>query len=514
MKKISKLLLTIALCMSSLFAFSSISVKADDQEPVTYEYSWSDRQVDGKVGNKNKFIMDVTITINETANEYVEIDLSDIHSKYLELRKAKGITNTTSVMPGDSIPAHITIVNNSSKAYSYQNGSIFVAAGVNDIGRIPANDAIIQLVDTNANKQIELEELLNLYTKLSEKGYENDGTALERYLVAYANEAYNTNVNSALELVQNHRDIAGEVLAGNKIATNYLSFEMSLEEANAYVDSSDFFAKSAKLVKFLDNAKSRAEFQFVLPEEKLAAASSTLFYGTYYNIGFGSGLMMVDEATSNASKMQNTSTKKYHMSLYDYTLNTNGLYDATNNTFNSLVGVDAWNNNECVFDMGINIDANTGNGYTNYKLSYQAKFMLERVITSGDLTVTKTINYEPYETSDNPFFIFKATNVDTGDAYYKVLALNDLKTTGNVVFEDLPLGTYTVHEFNPIRYSREEDKTVTITRDNPVENIEFYNNKTKDNDFSDSDMVINSFTKNEDNVVTITQQKVTVTETE
>lgn len=516
MKKISKLLLTFALCMSSLVAISFSNVKADDNDTYTVQYNEEKSTYDSDKSVR-KFTIYFVIPEEASNYKYVKLDLGKA--------MVDGISNFIQ-SPGDWFNFDIIIENESGVNYNYQSGSLTVndpdmVGGVNanqwgvkafdgellDVEYVPyriGNAAAIYkgLFSLSSSSRVTGKLMFTIDEKLASLGYTGND-ALTRYLLDYYNDEKNGFNKDGINATQ-IKDLDSIALK------NIFSSGIKVNSNGTYTLSDVDYASLSDEQKSKIEHVSGNRYRFRETETELAEYYYNYFYDWCIGLQFGN---YVNRLSANSTILnERTVSTSSIVKLYD-NLN-NVRTEADNYIESTLTPKNLKAGGEARFVAGYTIDGPlTGNNAQCYDFGFNTMITLEKEV-KGTLSVAKTINYGPYETSDNPFFIFKATNVDTGEAYYRVLALSDLKMTGNVVFEDLPLGTYTVHEFNPIRYSREEDKTVTITSDSPVGNVEFNNSKIKDNDFSDSDMVINSFTKNEDNVVTITQRKVTVTETE
>ncbi len=123
---------------------------------------------------------------------------------------------------------------------------------------------------------------------------------------------------------------------------------------------------------------------------------------------------------------------------------------------------------------------------------------------SYNLTITKKIDSADFSYGD-PVFTFKVTNTKTGTVYYRTVRFTKVSEVGygetngrTVTIEKLPAGEYTVEELGTMRYEADEpgkSRTVTITNIDAA--VTFKNKLTKQDNFSDTDVVVNEYTHGE-----------------
>ncbi len=512
LKKSIICLLTVIMVSVTTLPIQAISSKTSKKSSeVTYEYKWTSKTTDLKYNDKNKYIMEVTITIPENASDTVKINFNDIHDKYLLLRKENGMTSSKSSMPGDSYPIEIKIINNSGQKYSYKNNSLVIEPMSSDYGLISKNDATVALLDQNNDDNISINELVELYTVLEKKGYKNDGMAFERYLVNFTNEVYDINVKNMGELVNKYPYYAANVLGGNsndlsKPVTDILEYRLSSGEFEEFCDKYDWFEEYAKKSSKPVTEKGIEKFKYsvIYPEHNLGKLSSVLFYQNYLSIGYGKGINKVDLETSVAAKLITANSEMLNYRVNDYVIKNNSYFEM-NDFLTQTTQPDAWVDNVCTFNYTIALSSKIGNAYVGYVLSYNNTIELEKVITHGDVTVDKTLDLSGYKYNDSPSFIFKLTDVN-GKEYFKVMSFKEGQTYQSIVFENIPLGSYTVEELDSIRYEviGESTDNGVLTSTNNSQIVFFKNKKEKNNDFSDTNVVVNSFQKT-DNGIEISQ---------
>ncbi|MEG0275634.1 MAG: hypothetical protein RR630_01250 [Coprobacillus sp.] len=510
MKKILNKIITSLLVMTMIFTLSY--VKTGAQTEVKYEYNWTTETTDLAYNDKNKFIMEVVITIPKDAKDKVVIDFGQVREQYMILRKQNGAASNMYSMPGDAYPMRIKIVNESDSAYEYKNNSLVVETGDEgvELGKLPETKALIELLDTDNSKKLSIEEICELYNQLAAKGFKNDGTALERYLINWANTEYKIEVTSMKELVEKYPKYAGAVLGGNTIdfdnpVDSLIEFKLTIDEANAYCDKSEFFNNYATMGSKVSGTKPvKYNFQISFPEKELARLSTALFYQDYISIGYGIGINNADKETSVAAKIFTPSSKKLNYRINDYVMKRTAYTDG-NEFFVQLIDEDSLKGKTCVFNYTLALDGSIGNAYAGQAFSYNNRITLEKVITSGDVTVSKTLDLNGFKNNDQPTFIFKLTD-SKGVVHYKTMSFKEGESSQSAKFENIPLGKYVVEEIDTIRYEQTGDipHTGTLTRENNSKTALITNKKVKNTDFSDTNVVVNSFKKT-DNGIEISQ---------
>ena len=128
----------------------------------------------------------------------------------------------------------------------------------------------------------------------------------------------------------------------------------------------------------------------------------------------------------------------------------------------------------------------------------------------GEIIVEKIIDRADIVNGD-PIFTFKLTNKDQGIYYYKTVRFIKDKTnqSKSVVFDNLPLGNYTLEELDTIRYQCDQQNLVdvTISASDLCPKRSFNNEKVNNKNFSHTDLLINEFTLNENGKVSSITQK-------
>lgn len=139
-------------------------------------------------------------------------------------------------------------------------------------------------------------------------------------------------------------------------------------------------------------------------------------------------------------------------------------------------------------------------------------------VEAGSITVCKRIDkYTNSETQGDPIFRFRITNEDTGETFEKFIRFNDKNVNEILVtFENLSQGTWIVEELDTIRYElyliqngsgvSYDPSTVIkqeLNKDNKIGAFKFFNKLINDESISDTDIVQNNFSVDENGKVTI-----------
>ncbi|NBK97464.1 MAG: hypothetical protein EOM50_05520 [Erysipelotrichia bacterium] len=508
MKKLTKLVLTIALCLSGLFAFSLNSVKAEEKDTLLVEYNEEKSFYDEKT---QKFTL--YYIIPEDAGNYKNVTFNFEEGM---IEKIKSVSQYIS--PGDWYGFNIIIENNSKVNFTYKNDSLTVkdvkmkggeytnpwglksfSGSSIDKEYVPyrtgnAEAIYSELFDKFTAYKVTGKMMLSIEEELAQRDYTGD-RALTQYLLNYYNNSkyYNKDGKVATTIPELDEIALNNIFSGGGGVHNNGTYALLDADYAALSDE-----QKAKLEYVNKN-----QYRFRETEAELAEYYYEYFYDWCVGLQFGK-YATYEDANGKDRTVHTSSIVKLYKNQNNVRTNADD-YIASQLTNDNLKA-----GKESSFIAGFTLDGPlTGNNAQWYKYGFTASITLEKEV-KGSLSITKTIDYGTYATSDNPIFLFKATNTETNDIYYRMIALSDIQKSGTATLTDIPLGTYTVEEFNPIRYSKESVKEVTLTRDNPNASVTFNNQKTKDNDFSDSDAVINSFTKDENGKVTITQTKVKI----
>lgn len=121
-------------------------------------------------------------------------------------------------------------------------------------------------------------------------------------------------------------------------------------------------------------------------------------------------------------------------------------------------------------------------------------------LASYNLTITKKIDSADFSYGD-PVFTFKVTSEKTGAVYYRTVRFTKISEVGYgetnglaVKIEKLPAGEYTVEELDTMRYKADtpgKSQIVKITNTDAA--VTFNNKLTKQDNFSDTDVVANEY---------------------
>lgn len=489
MKKYFKMigLAFVSLCM--FFTLSTdIQFQAEENNELNDEtgqpeVSYKLEKLNETITNKDGFsfnIVKLTATINENAGSEVLIDLSDAVNRYTE---ATGRYN----MPGDSIPVVVEIINNSKNSYQYMPNSFALQGLPVDRGYITNAEPILSLVDViEKNGQIELDELLAIYTRLEEKGFTGEN-ALTNYILNYWQEA-GYQVQSVQEMFSKYPEEAAKIF-GKGVAQNPM-YTLTSKQVEQYKQESELFANNYKKV-------SGNKYSIMWPEDDLATATSSFAYDNLFNFGYDK-----DFTGDDISKVLTKNSWGSNMAIKDYYTNANGLTNQVNEKFSEIFSLQNWKDNKNQFSFVWAIDGpHMGNAYMNCNFVVQNTIKL----VSCNLSVTKTIDLNGSAESGEPTFMFIAENQETKDTYVQKISFKEGETSKTVTFENIPAGTYKVTEIDPIRYSSSEVQTVVVGGESNHPTVNFYNTKDKDNDFSDTSVVVNSFKKADDGTITISK---------
>lgn len=145
-------------------------------------------------------------------------------------------------------------------------------------------------------------------------------------------------------------------------------------------------------------------------------------------------------------------------------------------------------------------------------------------VEGGTIELSKIIDeMENYPLQEDPIFIFKIDqkgNNGVNKTYYRIVRMSynedgTFDSSDIPTITGLPAGKYTITELSSMRFGfvnatyNGSDKTKTfsfeITNENRNANIVYKNKLEFDDSFSDNDVIVNSFSKNEDGSIKITQ---------
>ena len=346
---------------------------------------------------------EITVTIGEDADGDLVLDLSDVILTIINQYAVENGYDSYPVMPGDSNPIHLTIVNHSGHTYQYQDGSFVLStAKASDFGeqtlflgydgqRIPASfSSAIQishrsiyseLFGRSGSANVTIEDVFGIYDKLAEKGYTGD-QALTDYMLAYFNDFYGTSYASFAELAAAKPEL-GDTLATT--GSNGIFEEVSWETLDALKQ------EHPEMVPYLhitDETEEGCDVQFRWPEQDLAAFAYNIFYQDFFSVGFGS-------ETADMNPNRNTKFTRTR-GIGDYMEGTD-LWKATDAYLASLTEKELTNADDSAMDLDLILcldGPGVGNGYMNYDFSFYMALELEQTDT------TYTVRHE-YYTNDS-----------------------------------------------------------------------------------------------------------------
>ena len=349
-----------------------------DMESIVYDKS---------NGTRN-FKMDFQILENDEDELTVVLDDSMLY----------GLENyADSIMPGHVFNWDFTFNNLSKNSYRYKEGSLVVApadmsslieedyekygtdfphsAGY-DGQLIPSiyskhrckDSAALAALYGKDTTKITLEDMLQIYDTLAEKGYEGE-EALTRYYLDFYNEKYGSEAQTILELPQAAQD---DIMVRNG-GFNGIFNVSSMEEIDRLDKEYEYFHKYA----LVNTSKKQVELLEIEPQ------LASLIYDDWYNIGLG---MTVGERADKDSSMDPSGCGYFGIGKYMTGLS--DVWDETNSKMQETVVLNEAGN--CVLPVGLVFSFwKIGNINQSYPIDFYVAFDLERVITEGSITINK-----------------------------------------------------------------------------------------------------------------------------
>lgn len=411
--------------------------------------------------------------LEENEKGELVVDVGDIKNKP-GIDKEQNIKNYNKTQPGKVLPFNIRIVNDSKYEYGYKNNSLKImtsnlknrytgSENNNFTTTLPGlkgfdgqqlldkftpkrtlNKALLSLVgEDNAINKIADEKYLS--DRLIEKGYTGI-EQLNRYYIDFYNFELGTqhtkleDFGSDLAIVFGSRDDAGN----------------SVNETNVEIAETMYNYFYNEILAVYPN------YNKTVKGEKPKNYATVSIGKTMKNGNDDMNIFMSEELAS---------IKKDENGIAHWSMSTDGLFEYSN-------GVNIFNNMDYSFDMG---------------------FKLEKKV--GDVIVDKHIELGGFDKNNTPTFMFKLTDVN-GNTYFKTISFNEGETDKQVVFKDIPYGKYTVEEIDPIRYEVLGQPVLEGVLDDVKQSgyVQYVNTKVKDNDFSDTNLVINSFKKGDNSI--------------
>lgn len=319
---------------------------------------------------------ELTITIDETAQGDLVVDLSTAVMNMMNEYAAEYGEESYRVLPGDSNPILVKIQNNSGREYQYKEGSFVLATADASqweqsevmgydgqyipkifVGAVSfTNTAMRNLFDKSKGDLITAEEAFGIYDQLEAKGYtttdpETGYGPLTQYILA---------TYESVDNLYKHADdfaVAGQ----NGI------FTMSQEELDRYTAE---HPKLAPYVYTTAGPDGALKVQLKWPEPELAALSYNVFYQDYWSFAFG------EEEAEKLNPNGATSFTRTR-GIGDYMPGT-ALYAQTEAYLKENLHLTGNGTAEIFHKMAFD-GPGIGNGYMNYEMSYYNVIELEEV---------------------------------------------------------------------------------------------------------------------------------------
>ncbi|MEG0592006.1 MAG: hypothetical protein RR512_01760 [Coprobacillus sp.] len=484
---VSLLVMTMVLTMTvSLYATNTKQIK---NSVLTVKYNEADSTYDKA---SRTFTLYFDIPTDAANYDSVKIDLSG--------GMVDGISSSIS-MPGESFSFNINIRNQSGVDFTYKKGSYYLTdptlTGTDNIYGIKSfsgktiNEKLIPyrissakaiyngLFDKTSSGGVTGLQMATIDTYLEDKGYTGD-EALTQYLLDYYNKVDKTNAKVISEL-----------------STSSLKsiFSTGINKSTYSLSDSDYQKLTDK--QRSNMVKVDTKYRFRETEKQL----SEYYYNYFYDwcVGVVMGKHVTSEAANGALEKRLVSTSSV-VKVYN---NVDGIRDSQDAYLANILSEENMKTGKTATILaGYVLDGPlTGNNAQYYEFGFENGIELEKSVSFGDVTVNKTLDLNGFKNNDTPTFIFKLTD-SKGVEHYKTMSFKEGQTNQSIKFENIPLGKYVVEEVDTIRYEQEGEipKTGTLTGTNISQTVLITNKKEKNNDFSDSQVVINSFKKTENGI--------------
>ena len=339
------------------------------EETCDVEYKSTSQGVSYTGGfNETEGRFEITVTIDETANGDLALDLSDMVMTVMNEYAADYGFDSYPVQPGGTNPFQITIQNNSGHTYRYKSGSFVLSTAdahnyeqTNVLGYdgqlIPrifvaaisvTSSKIYQKLFGVKKGQVTAEMLFDVYGYLAKNGYTGDD--------AFTRFAKDQNLSPD--------DLA---VSGNNGIFKLTADELaSLEE------------KYPHMVPYVyadDNGDGTLDVQIKWPEPELAAMSYNVFYQDYWSFAFG------EEEMAQLNPNRNTSFTRTR-GIGDYMPGTD-LYAKTDAYLTASLPLDtAYEGGDTLVCMMAFDGPGISNGYMNYQMAFYMALELEQLDTS------------------------------------------------------------------------------------------------------------------------------------
>lgn len=496
MKK--KLLLFILLCVlfpaqNLIAADASDSTKYAAEKPTQWRTTspYVSYTVDTVASNKQA--IEVTYTIGAGATGDIAISFDEI----LASLTAAGYIS----YPSSTVSVKMNMVNNSSEEITYKKNSLLLTSKDNavyqnspsssydeymfdavgfDQQKIPlsltnyriANKAITKLCGRSSTSNVTIDDMINLYETLDQKGY-TGSDALTQYYLDYYNAAYSTSATTLDGLdVKAISDICS---TGNPGVSQTVA---TPQEKNDLQDRLEEYDETYPVHSFVESTTNTYIAKLFEVEKEIIQAS----YNFFYNETFGFSFDTINSPANDAS----TSTH----SIGNY-MRKEACYEEANSVFETIV-LEPNGGSATIDNIAFHINGPlTGNSFQAYLFGYSASIVLNTpALETGKVTLSK-VDSETLELiidSEAEFNLYRLTTnqekeyCGVGDTWVtdpkdaKVFTTN----SGVLTIDDLPYGNYGFVEITaPKGYDlANEALTFTLDEDHPLLVLAFKNYKT------------------------------------
>lgn len=388
------------------------------------------------------------------------------------------------IEPGDMKDFKIKIVNESKNSYGYVDKSLRINTPKLSTYNLETDKGVYTNPMPKGMKGFDGQDLMVKFTPTR-----TPNNALKSLVKSNDSlEVYNT-ISNDEKLGSLLNEIYGENSGGvdnlNKYYLDFYNAQYGTKHSRL-----DQFTENQLFNMFYDDLESGGAGKMVV--ETNVEVAETL-YKYFYNAVLG--VAPYDLIKDDGARVDQTYTVGNIMA--------NGYYiPAFENYMNELTVLrsNEGQKTESILNWGFHIDGEYDfNIFNNMDYGFEMGFKLEKKV--GDVTVDKHIELGGFDKNNTPTFMFKLTDVN-GNTYFKTISFNEGETDKQVVFKDIPYGKYTVEEIDPIRYEVLGQPVLEGVLDDVKQSgyVQYVNTKVKDNDFSDTNLVINSFKKGDNSI--------------
>lgn len=396
-----------ALAMSFLLAVGTISTTvfaqdttADEQPDVAF-----DAERSGFNNETQRYELYFVINENTDAAE-VDVEVSDYFIQMIDAHEAY-------LVPGDKFQADVYIENASGHTYAYQSGGLSVSTpgfGSEEelspfvgfdgkqipyasIAAMSTDDEVISSL-FGGSTRLQLNDLLGIYDRLAEEGYEGEDA-----LTAYTLDYYRTKDGVDYADWADFIEQSGPSY-GNDFGTVHNSiYEVPADVLETllsqYPDMEPFVRTSAT------TSDGDLRVQVLYPEAELATIHYEYFYKDLMSLGFS------EEICEQMNPNSGTDFTRVH-GVGDYMDTDSALYAEADAYFLSLANADALDKGETLGENGfrtaIALDGpGMGNSYMIYAFGYS------NVITLSRIDTTYTVEHRYYTSTDGGAYVLDGT---------------------------------------------------------------------------------------------------------